>query len=123
MPRFVILEHDHPTLHWDFMLEVNGVLKTWRLPEAPRNHGQTMEAEALGDHRLAYLDYEGPVSGERGTVRCWERGTYVWIPEREVTVWEVQLESARLTGTVFLVHRAGATWDYSFQPSEAQGPR
>ena len=35
MPRFVILEHDHPSLHWDFILEVGEVLWTWRL-SAPR---------------------------------------------------------------------------------------
>lgn len=73
-PRFVILEHDHPARHWDFMLEANGVLWTWRLPEPPR-HGE-MTAERIADHRLAYLDYEGPISGNRGSVQRWQCGTY-----------------------------------------------
>ncbi len=71
--RFVILRHDHPTLHWDFMLETAGVLKTWRWPTP---YAGTFFAEALPDHRLEYLEYEGPVSGGRGSVRCWDRGVY-----------------------------------------------
>jgi hypothetical protein len=75
MPRFVILEHDHPELHWDLMLEAGGVLRTWRLAQPP-TAGAAIKAVALGDHRLHYLDYEGPVSGGRGTVTRWDRGTY-----------------------------------------------
>ena len=58
MPRFVILEHDHPERHWDLMLEANGVLRTWRLHAAPEL-GNTVVATPSFDHRLAYLDYEG----------------------------------------------------------------
>ena len=68
MPRFVILTHDHPHLHWDLMLECNGVLWTWALPELPRDNN-SFECERLADHRIAYLDYEGPISGDRGEVR------------------------------------------------------
>lgn len=75
MPRYVILTHDHPFLHWDFMLEGDGVLRTWRLLEEPVA-GRTVRAEALPDHRDAYLDYEGPVSGGRGSVVQWDHGTY-----------------------------------------------
>ena len=78
MPRFVILTHDHPHLHWDFMLEADGVLKTWRLQDEPLP-GRKFEtpAEPLPDHRIAYLDYEGPVSNNRGIVTrcmntCWQ---------------------------------------------------
>src|SRR4051794_8490712 len=55
MPRFVILEHDHPVLHWDFMLEVGDVLRTWRLA-APPAAGMTVPAEPSFDHRKLYLD-------------------------------------------------------------------
>src|SRR4051794_31329065 len=76
MPRFVILEHDHPGLHWDLMLETGPVLRTWRLAQPPLTPGQRIAATALGDHRPMYLDYEGPVSGDRGTVKRWDAGTY-----------------------------------------------
>ena len=76
MPRFVLLEHDHPEQHWDFMLEHEGVLKTWRLARMPACAGESIPALALGDHRLAYLDYEGPVSGARGQVRRCAAGSF-----------------------------------------------
>ncbi|MFO0864423.1 MAG: DNA polymerase ligase N-terminal domain-containing protein [Gemmataceae bacterium] len=75
LPRFVLLEHDHPTLHWDLMLEEGDSLRTWRLP-SPRFGGEPMEATSLAPHRLAYLDYEGPVSGGRGSVKRVDAGTY-----------------------------------------------
>lgn len=75
MPRYVILTHDHPFPHWDLMLEDGGVLRTWRLLAEPAA-GQVVRAEQLADHRLAYLDYEGPVSGGRGSVARWDHGTY-----------------------------------------------
>src|SRR5437764_266524 len=75
MPRYVILEHDHPRRHWDLMLEAGGALCTWRLEAWPRD-GVQIRAELIGDHRLAYLDYEGPVSGNRGRVERRDEGTY-----------------------------------------------
>ena len=76
MPRFVILEHDHPELHWDLMLEAGEVLRTWRLSRPPETSGATIDALAIGDHRKAYLDDEGPVSGGRGSVKRWDAGEY-----------------------------------------------
>jgi hypothetical protein len=77
----VLLQHDHPWLHWDLMLEVGAVLRTWRL-SSPPSPGETVAAEPLGDHRALYLDYEGPVSGGRGTVHRWDAGTYDGLTER-----------------------------------------
>ncbi len=85
MPRFVVLRHECPAdyvrpSHWDLMLESEGRLRTWALPQPP-DLGEPITAEALDDHRLEYLDYEGPVSKEpvskdRGSVARWDRGTY-----------------------------------------------
>jgi hypothetical protein len=111
MPRFVILEHDHPELHWDFMLEVGGVLRTWRLAAPP---GSSCAAIPLPDHRLAYLDYEGPVSGGRGTVRRWERGYYSWLQDTaEVVV--VRLKGEQLRGVVRLARQLGGEWTAVFE--------
>src|ERR1700730_7618701 len=76
MPRFVILQHDHPELHWDLMLQAGETLRTWRLAKAPELPGEAIVASAIGDHRPMYLDYEGPVSGGRGQVIRWDQGTY-----------------------------------------------
>ena len=80
MPRYVVLRHECPPdyarpSHWDLMLEVGDGLRTWAIPLEP-SPGASMIAEALGDHRLEYLDYEGPVSRDRGSVARWDRGTY-----------------------------------------------
>jgi hypothetical protein len=75
MPRYVILEHDWPILHWDLLLEVGSVLRAWRLLQQPCV-GASVVAEANADHRLMYLDYQGEVSGGRGQVRQWDAGTY-----------------------------------------------
>ena len=80
MRRFVVLEHDHPTLHWDLMLDVGESLRSWRLGELPRA-GLTTTCISTPDHRQAYLDYEGPVSGNRGSVKRVLSGDYSIVEE------------------------------------------
>ncbi|MEZ6067364.1 MAG: DNA polymerase ligase N-terminal domain-containing protein [Planctomycetaceae bacterium] len=75
MPRYAILQHDHPQLHWDFLLENGEIACCWRLAERPEV-GVGITAERIADHRLVYLDYEGPVSGDRGVVAQWDAGEY-----------------------------------------------
>ncbi len=108
MPRFAVLQHDHPTLHWDFLLEHQGALLTWRL-SAPPEDGAIVDAEQSFDHRLFYLDHEGPVSGGRGSVTRWDGGTFDWEthePNRIV----VSLAGSRLRGTFRLERAEGGAW-------------
>lgn len=105
--RFVILIHDHPQLHWDFMLEADGVLKTWRLAEEPGS-GRTVPAELLPDHRIEYLDYEGPVSGDRGTVHQFDAGTFTRLDNPSKTA--VRLAGKKLNG---FATAGGHTWLFS----------
>ena len=72
------------------MLELGPVLQTWALAELPHKWASlkavteslrfsdlnSVAVERLGDHRLVYLDYEGPVSGDRGRVRRLDAGEY-----------------------------------------------
>ena len=106
MLRFVVLTHDHPSLHWDFMLESDNRLRTWRLDELP-DAGSLIAAEPLADHRLHYLDYEGPVGGNRGEVRRWDRGEYVLLEETPARI-EVRLTGEKLVGTAVLRRDADA---------------
>jgi DNA polymerase Ligase (LigD) len=96
MPRFVILEHDWPTTHWDFFLEAGPVLRAWRLLAEPAA-GKEVPAEANAEHRLLYLDYEGPVSGDRGHVRRWDAGTFEWVADSPERI-EVVLQGEKLAG-------------------------
>jgi hypothetical protein len=112
MPRYVILAHDWPAPHWDFLLEAGGVLRAWRLSAEPVA-GRAIPAEANFDHRLLYLDYEGPLSGGRGSVTRWDAGVFEWIedgPERVV----VELSGGKLSGRVELAGSA-----LSFRPRNA----
>lgn len=99
MPRFAVLLHDWPSRHFDFLLEAGDVLRAWRLTSPPRLGANAAEANA--DHRKLYLDYEGEVSGGRGTVARWDAGEFEWVedaPGRAVVV----LRGALLTGRVEL---------------------
>jgi hypothetical protein len=101
MPRFVVLSHDSPRgLHWDFMLEAGPVLKTWALRDEPCRDAVNV-AEALADHRLAYLDYEGPISANRGSVLRWDRGSYS-IESQTENEWVILAAGERLQGQVRL---------------------
>jgi DNA polymerase Ligase (LigD) len=119
MPRFVILAHDHPEPHWDFMLEAGAMLRTWRLA-APPAADESVLAVPSFDHRLLYLDYEGPVSGGRGRVARWDHGTFQWETEEADRV-VVRLSGERLRG-VLQLERDEAGWRGRFCPDARTGP-
>ena len=80
--RYVILHHMMPPKegrgdHFDLMFETDRGLQTWAVETLPLPQGPAVPAESLPLHRLAYLEYEGPVSNNRGTVQRVHCGTYV----------------------------------------------
>ena len=110
MARFVVLEHRWGGVHWDVMLERGEALRTWAV-DAPIVAGVEMSARALADHRIAYLDYEGPVSGGRGAVRRIATGTYEtieWTDDRVVVI----LSGDQLSGEVIFSREAGGGWSF-----------
>jgi hypothetical protein len=83
--RFVVLFHDHPDGdHWDLMLETEIAITTWSVPPQPLPlHSFECKIKKLPDHRRYYLDYEGTISNNRGSVRQLDSGTYeTETPER-----------------------------------------
>jgi hypothetical protein len=116
MPRYVILEHDHPHRHWDLMLEAGDVLRTWRLREPPKA-AAGVPAEPSFDHRLVYLDYEGPVSGGRGCVVRWDAGTFATAEETAERL-VLRLEGKRLSGTAVLARTGTGGWTFTVQEGE-----
>jgi hypothetical protein len=112
MPRFAILDHDHPFRHWDFLLEAGSALRTWRLAEEPRR-GQAIRAELLPDHRSLYLDYEGPISGGRGRVLRWDAGTFDWEQDTNDQV-RVRLRGTRIDGVVVLRRAPDGRWAWEW---------
>ena len=77
MPRFTISHHtgSKDGAHFDLLLEQGETLKTWRLENPSFQLPQA--AKQIKDHRKLYLDYEGEVSGGRGTVKVWDTGSYL----------------------------------------------
>jgi hypothetical protein len=128
MPRFVVLRHEPPvtserTLHWDLMLESEGVLRTWALSCEPRLDA-TIAGQQLPDHRAAYLDYEGPISGDRGVVQRWDVGTYE--VQRE-TGDELQItlrgDVLHCVAQLRCVDAARHRWDVSFSAAVPRSSR
>jgi hypothetical protein len=115
VPRFVILEHDHPVLHWDLMLQHGAVLRSWRLLRSPETPGEAIDAIAIGDHRPMYLDYEGPVSGDRGTVKRWDAGDYE-ADEDDAASLRLDIRGRRLIGAARLERIDGERWVFMWEP-------
>lgn len=109
MPRYVVLEHDHPQRHWDLMLESGDMLRTWRLA-APPTADESVAGEESFHHRKMYLEYEGPVSGGRGRVVRWDHGSYT-IEVEEANRLCFRVQGQRLRGSATL-ERVANGWTF-----------
>lgn len=96
---FVVQKHAARTLHYDFRLELDGVLKSWAVPKGPsENPHDKRLAVQVEDHPLSYADFEGEIpAGEygAGSVELWDRGT--WEPH---TPPQQGLERGKLSFTL-----------------------
>ena len=100
MPRFVILEHQREgeETHWDLMLEVGDILKTFRLDSPPDGNAQRIaEATSIFDHTRRCLTYEGPVKQGKGCVRRVDVGTYE-TRSQDSAHWKLALVGQTLSG-------------------------
>jgi hypothetical protein len=106
MPRFVLLRHETPPgyprpAHYDLMLEQGELLWTWALDRLPAPN-QPATAERLKDHRPFYLDFEGQLSSDRGSVQRIDQGHYDLLnhsPDR----LELHLHGQSLNGRATLI--------------------
>lgn len=104
------------------MLQQDGALLTWSLLELPdglggerRRHDEQpseVAATRLPDHRLLYLDYEGPISNGRGSVTRMAAGDFSYVAESNAFL-DVQLQGDKCTAHVQLRRRCGDEWTLS----------
>lgn len=104
----MIHKHDASSLHYDFRLEVDGVLKSWAVPKGPSTDPRDKRlAIQVEDHRLDYGDFEGVIEEGygKGTVLVWDAGSYRNLDDEgsiadalhggHVRIW---LDGSKLTG-------------------------
>ena len=108
--RYVVLRHDGiAEPHFDLMFETSpgSELATWRSPIWPLTEATRLEE--LGDHRRAYLDYEGAVSGGRGNVRRVAEGACLIARHRDGS-WMITLLDQPNRPTLMLSFVEPASW-------------
>jgi hypothetical protein len=123
MFRFVILRHAPPpgsprAVHYDLMLEQDGHLRTWACDALPQSDSTTL-ADQLPDHRVAYLTYEGEVSGNRGSVTRVAAGEYEFLEETPQFV-RIRLSSDTISGLLTIARGDGEPpqrWRVSLAPA------
>jgi hypothetical protein len=111
--RFVILHHaTREGEHWDFMIERTDALATWRLEREPAGHAaERIPATRIHDHRKAYLQYEGPISQDRGHVTRVEEGACEILEESETAI-QFHLRGRRIHGTYVLTVGEGGQGEW-----------
>lgn len=121
---FVVLFHEMPEStdsrgsHWDLMIATDdsGPLKTWALDQLP-----DLDAEddfvvlgiALPDHRRVYLEYEGDVSGNRGTVRQIATGSATWLLSKDRTA-SIRLDTGDVVWHLTVQRESPAAVEFRF---------
>ncbi len=116
-PRFVVHEHKSKRLHYDFRLEMGGVLKSWAIPKGPSmNPADKRLAIMVPDHDLLYIDFEGIIPEGHygaGPVVIWDAGEFVLLenddPEAGLTAGKLsfELKGKKLKGAFTLAQMKG----------------
>jgi bifunctional non-homologous end joining protein LigD len=114
---FCVQRHDATRLHYDFRLEIDGVLKSWAVPKGPSlDPGVKHLAAHVEDHPIGYGDFEGNIPAGNygaGSVMLWDRGTFELLDgmsgEAQIARGDLKfrLHGEKLNGDFALVHMKG----------------
>jgi bifunctional non-homologous end joining protein LigD len=128
--RFVVQKHDASHLHYDFRLEMAGVLKSWAVPKGPSlNPADKRLAMMVEDHPFDYRDFEGIIPAGNyggGTVIVWDEGTYE--PLEETGLSRKDQEKLLLKGLYsgnlkFILHGKKLKGEYALFQMKGRGER
>lgn len=115
--RFVIQEHHSRQLHYDFRLEMSGVLKSWAMPKGPSlDPADKRLAVMVDDHPLEYFDFEGIIPEGyygAGAVVVWDMGEYELLEDDDP---ETALENGKI-----IMELRGKTMKGSFSLVKMKG--
>ena len=119
--RFVIQEHHATRLHWDFRLEMEGVMKSWAVPKGPSmNPNDKHLAVMVEDHPIEYNEFQGEIPAGNygaGEVRRWDYGTYEPVGSTPI---EEQLRNGKLT---FIMHGKKLNGEFHMIEMHGRGER
>jgi bifunctional non-homologous end joining protein LigD len=112
-PRFVIQEHNASHLHYDFRLEINGVLKSWAVPKGlPPESSLKRLAVQTEDHPISYITFEGIIPEGQygaGSVRILDNGTFD-LHKYDENKLEFELFGKKYSGKYTLVRTQDKNW-------------
>ena len=111
--HFVVQKHQARQLHYDFRLEMGGVLKSWAVPKGvPLDPGIRRLAIQVEDHPTDYIDFAGVIPVGQygaGTVEIWDRGDFK-LDREEPDRLEFTLIGEKLSGDYALIHTGSKNW-------------
>ncbi len=111
--RFVVQKHRARSLHYDFRLEMGGVLRSWAVPKGPPlEPGIRRLAVQVEDHPIDYIDFAGEIPhGEygAGSVEIWDKGEFN-LEKESADILEFSLRGKRLSGSYALIHTDSKNW-------------
>jgi len=106
LSRFVVHKHQAKHLHFDFRLEIDGVLKSWAVPKGvPEERGAKRLAVQVEDHPIDYINFSGQIpEGQYGAgkVEIWDSGTFN-LTKRDEKEIEIELVGEKLKGQYVLI--------------------